>query len=108
VAEYYPGTRKAKSYESHVSVLQEGKAEKFHIYMNNPLREAGYVAYQTSFDDRSPPGQERYSVLTVVNNPSDQWPMWCLIAAAAGLMIHFGLKLTRFLTRSNRSAPPSP
>ncbi len=106
VAEYYPGTRKAKSYESHISVTKPGEEpKKFHIYMNNPLRDSGYVAYQTSYDSESPPGQERYSVLTVVKNPSDQWPLWCMIAAAVGLLIHFGIKLTRFIGRSSRKTP---
>lgn len=105
VATYYTGTRKPKSYESHVTVLRDGRAEKFHIYMNNPLRDSGYVAYQTGFDDRSPPGRERYTVLTIVRNPSDQWPLWCLILATVGLMIHFGSKLIRFIRRSSRPTP---
>ena len=68
--------------------------------MNNPLRDSGYVAYQTSFDSDSPPGQERYSVLTVVKNPSDQWPLYSLIAATIGLMITFLTKLSRFIRRT--------
>ena len=100
-AEYYPGTRKAKEYESQVTrISPDGSETKFRIWMNNPLRDSGYVAYQTSFDDQSPPGQERYSVLTVVKNPSDQWPLYSLLAATAGLMITFLTKLVRFLRRA--------
>ncbi len=100
-AEYYPGTRKAKEYESHVTMTNaESKDTKFRIWMNNPLRDSGYVAYQTSFDDRSPPGQEKYSVLTVVKNPSDQWPLYSMIAATVGLLITFLTKLGRFIRRT--------
>jgi hypothetical protein len=107
-AEYYPGTRKAKEYESHVTMTNaEGKDTKFRIWMNNPLRDSGYVAYQTSFDDQSPPGQEKYSVLTVVKNPSDQWPLYSMIVATVGLLITFLTKLTRFI-RSNAVANTPP
>lgn len=104
-AEYYPGTRKAKEYESHVTMTNaEGKDTKFRIWMNNPLRDSGYVAYQTSFDSDSPPGQEKYSVLTVVKNPSDQWPLYSMIAATVGLLITFLTKLARFIRRPNHIA----
>ena len=100
-AEYYPGTLKAKEFESHVTMTNlEGKDTKFRIWMNNPLRDSGYVAYQTSFDSDSPPGQEKYSVLTVVKNPSDQWPLYSMIAATVGLLITFLTKLTRFIRRT--------
>lgn len=100
-AEYYPGTRKAKEYESDVTMTNaEGKESKFRIWMNNPLRDSGYVAYQTSFDSESPPGQEKYSVLTVVKNPSDQWPLYSMIAATVGLLITFLTKLARFIRRT--------
>ena len=100
-AEYYPNTKKAREYESKVTMTNaEGKESKFRIWMNNPLRDSGYVAYQTSFDSDSPPGQERYSVLTVVKNPSDQWPLYSLIAATIGLMITFLTKLSRFIRRT--------
>ncbi len=105
-AEYYPGTRKAKEYESHVTMTNaEGKDTKFRIWMNNPLRDSGYVAYQTSFDDQSPPGQEKYSVLTVVKNPSDQWPLYSMIAATVGLLITFLTKLGRFIRRTAVTPP---
>ncbi len=100
-AEYYPGTSKAKEYESHVTLTNAtGQDSKFRIWMNNPLRDSGYVAYQTSFDSDSPPGQEKYSVLTVVKNPSDQWPLYSMIAATIGLLVTFLTKLARFIRRT--------
>ena len=107
IASYYPGTRKAKEYESNVTMTNaDGKESKFRIWMNNPLRDSGYVAYQTSFDSDSPPGQEKYSVLTVVKNPSDQWPLYSMIAATIGLLITFLTKLGRFIRRT-AVAPPA-
>ena len=106
IASYYPGTRKAKEYESNVTMTNaEGKESKFRIWMNNPLRDSGYVAYQTSFDSESPPGQEKYSVLTVVKNPSDQWPLYSMIAATVGLLITFLTKLGRFIRRTAVTSP---
>ena len=109
-AEYYPGTSKAKEYESNVTMTNAaGKDTKFRIWMNNPLRDSGYVAYQTSFDNVSPPGQEKYSVLTVVKNPSDQWPLYSMIAATVGLLITFLTKLARFIRRTAVPVtPPAP
>ena len=108
IATYYPGTRKAKEYESNVTMTNAaGKDTKFRIWMNNPLRDSGYVAYQTSFDDQSPPGQEKYSVLTVVKNPSDQWPFYSLIMATIGLCITFLTKLSRFIRRTVATPTPA-
>ncbi|MDB6071082.1 MAG: hypothetical protein JWL81_2253 [Verrucomicrobiales bacterium] len=108
-ATYYPGSSKAKEYESNVTMTTpDNKSSKFRIWMNNPLRNSGYVAYQTSYDDQSPPGQERYSVLTVVKNPSDQWPLYSMILAAIGLLITFLTKLFRFIRRNASEKTPSP
>ena len=109
IASYYPGTRKAKEYESNVTMTNaEGKESKFRIWMNNPLRDSGYVAYQASFDSDSPPGQEKYTVLAVVKNPSDQWPLYSMIAATIGLLITFLTKLTRFIRRTPATASAQP
>jgi ResB-like family len=100
-ATYYPGIKKAKEYESHVTMCAaDGKETKFRIWMNNPLRDSGYVAYQASYDSESPPGQEKYTVLAVVKNPSDQWPFYSLIMATIGLCITFLTKLARFIRRT--------
>jgi ResB-like family len=106
-AEYYPGTRKARSYESDIRVQHaNGNESKHLIWMNNPLRDSGYVAYQTNYDQQSPPGKERYSVLTVVKNRTDHWPLIMLIVCTIGLLIHFLYKLFSFLSRSAKTAAP--
>jgi len=108
-AKYYPGTKKAESYESDIRVIHEGGREsKHHISMNNPLRDSGYVAFQTNYDQESPPGQEKYSVFTVVKNRSDQWPLYSLIVCTIGLVIHFLVKLSGFLRRSAAAVANAP
>jgi ResB-like family len=104
-AKYYPGTKKAESYESDIRVVHaNGKESKHHISMNQPLRDSGYVAFQTNYDQESPPGEEKYSVFTVVKNRSDQWPLYSLIVCTMGLVIHFLVKLSGFLRRSAAAA----
>ena len=39
----------------------------------------------------------------MVNNPSDQWPVWATIMAAAGMGLHFCMKLAEAITRSSRA-----
>jgi hypothetical protein len=104
-AEFYPGTSKAIAYESDITVIHEGGRESKHlIEMNKPLRDSGYIAFQTSYDQESPRGQEKYSVFTVVKNPSDQGPLYSLLVCTLGLLIHFGVKLTSFLQRPAKSS----
>ena len=104
-AKYYPGTQKPESYESDIKVIHEGgKESKHRISMNNPLRDSGYVAYQTDFDHESAAGEEKYSVFTIVKNRSDQWPLYSLIVCTIGLVIHFLVKLASFLKRSAATA----
>ncbi len=45
-----------------------------------------------------------WSGLTVVQNPSDQWPKWSCYIIALGLTIHFALKLNRYVGSARRNA----
>lgn len=49
VMENYPGSNSPSAYESHVSVIDEGKATPHKIFMNNVLNYKGYRFYQASF-----------------------------------------------------------
>lgn len=60
VLKRYPGSGSPSSYESLVTILENGKEYDAHIYMNNVFDVAGYRLYQTSFD-----ADERGSVLSV-------------------------------------------
>jgi hypothetical protein len=111
--EYFPGTSKPKVYESHIVQRKNGIDQSVKIEMNKPLRDGGFTLFQTSFNDRWTPDQPRskmYSVLTVVNNPSDKWPQWATIMAAVGIGIHFSMKLFTGINRAakKRAKPPSP
>lgn len=105
--EYFPGTRKNKVFASDITYRRFGVDQKFKIEMNKPLRSDGYTLYQTAWgpvnwDPRS--GEKRYSVFTVVNNPSDKWPIYATIMAALGIALHFGMKLSRFVSREQKRA----
>ena len=50
VMETYPGSSAPSAYESHVSIIDEGKKTPYKIYMNNVLNHSGYRFFQASFD----------------------------------------------------------
>jgi len=101
--EYHPGTSKPKVYESNIVQRKNGIDQPVKIEMNKPLRDGGFTLFQTSFNSNWTPDQPRskmYSVLTVVRNPSDKWPQWATIMAAAGIGIHFCMKLFAGINRA--------
>ena len=112
--EKHPGTNRPKVFASDVikrdpDVKQEQPVK---IEMNKPLRHEGYTLFQQSYNERWTPDRPRsemFSVFAVVNNPSDQWPVWATIMAAVGMTIHFGMKLVGAINRSSkRSASSAP
>lgn len=48
--EHYPGSNSPSSYESHVSIIDNGKEIPYNIYMNHILNYKGYRFFQSSFD----------------------------------------------------------
>jgi hypothetical protein len=44
-----PGTNNPASYESFVKLFSDGQMSKHHVFMNNPLKFAGYTFYQASY-----------------------------------------------------------
>ncbi len=64
----YPGTSRPRSFESSVTIVNPvtGTAENRVISMNNPLKQAGYSLFQSSYDLR---GGQRLSVLSVARDP---------------------------------------
>ena len=72
VVEYHQGTRKAKNFFSHVTVIDGDISWPFLIEMNKPLRYQGYSLFQSSYDI-APDGSEA-SVLTVVENKGQWFP----------------------------------
>ena len=100
----HPGTMTAADYRSYVEIPEEGDRE-VQIYMNTPLRKDGYVVYQTSWGPAPGgpvSGPPYYSVFEVAENPSDKWPEYSCWVIAVGLLIHFTMKLSKFLGSSTR------
>ncbi|MCA8952674.1 MAG: cytochrome c biogenesis protein ResB [Planctomycetes bacterium] len=108
----HPGTLTPADYRSFVTVFEAGKPpQDVQIYMNTPLRREGFVLYQTGWgpqDGRGAPdftrGPPWYSVFEAAENPSDKWPEYACYVIALGLVVHFLMKLTRFLKSSTREA----
>jgi hypothetical protein len=98
--ELYPRTNTPKSFESDVRKIEDGVEEKHLISMNEPLRDKGYVLYQSQWDEI--PGRGRYSVLAVARNPSDQWPLISCLIISLGLVLHFSRKLSRHVRSEAR------
>jgi hypothetical protein len=92
--EMHPGTGMAKAFESDVTKVGGGVEQKVKISMNQPLRQAGYTLFQSSFVD-APPGGRPESIFSVVRNPADDVPLWSCLVITAGLLLHFSQKLVR-------------
>lgn len=86
----YPGIAMAASYESHVQVQPEhGDSFPVKIYMNNPLKYAGYTFYQASFQ-RTPQGE--ITVLSVAHDPGMKVSFIGYCILVAGLLLIFFVK----------------
>lgn len=48
-----PGTNNPASYESFVKLFDNGQTSNHHIFMNNPLKHAGFTFYQASYSQDS-------------------------------------------------------
>lgn len=84
--ERYPGSRNASSYESMVTVLDNGKALPNHIFMNNVMDYKGYRFFQASyFPDESG---------TILSVNKDWWGT--RITYAGYFFLFLGMLLTLF------------
>jgi hypothetical protein len=92
----YPGTDIPKNFSSRVRLTTpDGREDReVLIYMNNPLRYAGLTFYQYQMDSAN-----GYSVLQVVRNPSWLLPYVSCVLMGLGLLIQFGLSLSRFIAK---------
>jgi hypothetical protein len=92
----YTGTDTPKNFSSQVELIDPTKNtnEEHLIYMNHPLRHVGDTFYQSSFI-----GNDQGTILQVVRNPGWLLPYISCILVAVGMLVHFGLHLTKFLER---------
>lgn len=103
--ELYPGTQIPKVFRSNVTVLDDGAVEQASISMNAPLRRGGYAMFQSSWGPPDPAaGRGTFSVISVVRNPADHWPMYASVVVALGMLLHFGQRLVRHLARTEKAA----
>ena len=96
----YLGTTVPKDYRSHVRLVDPTRNEdrNAQIWMNNPLRYAGYTFFQSSFR-QDLMGRDYATVLQVVENPGRIIPYLSCIMVAGGLVAHFFVGLSRFTKR---------
>lgn len=96
-------TSMPSAFVSEVTRTEDGTAQQVRISMNEPMRYKGYTFYQASFGSiPGPQGEELFSVLAVARNPADRWPIYACAIITAGLILHFGSKLTRYLKQENK------
>jgi hypothetical protein len=101
--EMHPGTRQAKLFRSDVTKIENGTEQKIRIEMNKPLRHAGYTFYQSGWGPQNAkPGDPLFSTFSVVRNPADKFPLIACLIVTAGMLIHFGQKLIRYLRAENK------
>lgn len=103
----HPGTMTPRDFSSWVTVFDGGSEQQVHIYMNHPLRRSDHVFFQTNWGPQpgnTMKGPPWYSVFEVAKNPSDAWPKYASYVILAGLLLHFVVKLWRFLGSSTRRA----
>ncbi len=87
--EVYPGTDKARSYESTVKLTDGAREWRSTIRMNHPLRYKGYTFYQSSFLDN---GEKQASVLAAVKNNGRMFPYISSAMMCAGMLLHLVLR----------------
>lgn len=101
--ENHPGTGMARMFMSEVTKIEGDTRTPVKIQMNEPLRHLGYTFYQASWQPADPAtGRPVRSTLAVVNNPSDQWPLYSCIIITIGLTLHFAGKLGKYIRSENR------
>ena len=99
-------TSMPSAFVSEVTRTEDGTEQQVRISMNEPMRYGGYTFYQASFGSiPGPQGEELFSVLAVARNPADRWPIYACAIITAGLILHFGSKLTRYLKQENKRSP---
>jgi ResB-like family len=92
----YAGTDIAKNFSSRIRLLDVSRHEDREtlIYMNHPLRYQGLTFYQSGFDNH-----DTTTILHVVQNPSWLIPYISCALIAFGMVLQFGMHLSRFLRR---------
>lgn len=91
--EHYPGTRRPRSFESHVTITDRntGRQQDRVISMNNPTSHAGYTLFQSG---RDVSGGRRVSYLSVSRDPGQAIVFTGYVATMVGMVV---VLITRLL-----------
>jgi ABC-type transport system involved in cytochrome c biogenesis permease subunit len=91
----YTGTQTPRNFSSRLRLVDptRGEDREVLIWMNHPLRYAGETFYQAAY--RGP----TTTVLQVVRNPGWLIPYISCVLVGAGMLVHFGVMLLKFLSR---------
>ncbi len=100
IGEKHPGTGMFRRFSSFVTVNDGGVSRDVHITMNEPLRWKGMIFYQSGYE--IDPERGPTSTFAVVYNPSDRVPIIACSVIGIGMMIHFGLRLLRYLDAESK------
>ena len=98
----YPGTDIPKDFRSRVRIdnAQTGEKREVEISMNHPLRYGGYTYYQYQMTQgEMRPGEQNFSALQVVRNPSWLTPYIGCAMVGLGLVIQFMYHLVGFVSK---------
>lgn len=86
----YPGTNKAKEYQSDLIIYDKNAEWPVKISMNKPFRYKGYSFYQSSFVENP---ELEATVLSVVKNSGRAFPYISSLIIFLGLLIHLIIRL---------------
>ncbi|MFT5285567.1 MAG: ABC-type transport system involved in cytochrome c biogenesis permease subunit [Planctomycetota bacterium] len=102
--EMHPGTGMPSRFLSDVTMVTEEDKRPLIIEMNEPLREGGLVLFQSSWGpSNARPGDPLFSTFSVVNNPSDHWPLYSLIITGVGMGLVFMTKLLAYIKKQGKA-----
>ncbi|MBU6293191.1 MAG: cytochrome c biogenesis protein ResB [Planctomycetes bacterium] len=95
--EVYPGTNKPRNFQSDIRLEDSeiGVDRPTTIRMNEPMRHRGETFYQ-----HQALAGDSGSVLQVVRNPGWLLPYLSCAVVSLGMLVHFGINLSRFLRRT--------
>ncbi len=96
----YTGTQQAKNYSSDLTLIDPEREQRrdVRVSMNDPMRYRGETFYQHTFDNAT----EKATVLQVVRNPGWVLPYLACVMVGVGLLFHFVLGLSQYLTRMKK------
>ena len=95
----HPGTDVPSSFESYAELTEAGSARPVKVWMNNPLRHAGYTFFQASYAQAK--GMADKSTFAVVTNPGRMMPYISSLVVFGGLLLHFLIRLIPFVRRES-------